>query len=156
MNVDEMLTSMNNTISTKYGIESVVMRLPSESEWEYACRAGTKMVYYRGDTINDLNDIAWFNNNSIKQTHPVGKMKPNNWGFCDMLGNVWEWCEDGWHEHYNNAPINGEAWTSVTKFKVCRGGSWKSSEIDCRCATRIKANAQHGNSGIGFRLVFTV
>ena len=156
MNVDEMLTSMNNTISTKYGIESVVMRLPSESEWEYACRAGTKMVYYRGDTINDLNDIAWFNNNSIKQTHPVGKMKPNNWGFCDMLGNVWEWCEDGWHEHYNNAPISGEAWKSETKFKVCRGGSWKSSEIDCRCATRIKANAQHGNSGIGFRLVFTV
>ena len=128
-------------------------RLPSEAEWEYACRAGTQTRYYFGDDEMELGEYAWYKETSGRKTHPVGQKKPNNWGLYDMHGNVWEWCEDGWHENYENAPTDGTAWNenhSVT-YRVLRGGSWVDSPRSCRSASRgIDDNRDNFD---GFRVV---
>ena len=114
-------------------------RLPSEAEWEYACRAGTQTSYYFGDNPDLLKEYACYGNNSASKTHPVGQKKPNNWGLYDMHGNVWEWCEDGWQENYQNAPTDGTASSdnySQINYRVLRGGSWINSPRDCRSASR--------------------
>jgi formylglycine-generating enzyme required for sulfatase activity len=129
-------------------------RLPSEAEWEYACRAGTQTRYYFGDDEKLLWEYAWYNENSGGKTHPVGQKKPNNWGLFDMHGNVWEWCEDGWHDNYKNSPKNGTAWNdnhSQTKARVTRGGSWFYDPRDCRSAYRGHFDNRYFN--LGFRVV---
>ncbi|NCS11825.1 MAG: SUMF1/EgtB/PvdO family nonheme iron enzyme [Microcystis aeruginosa G13-09] len=103
-------------------------RLPTEAEWEYACRAGTTTRYYFGDDANQLGDYAWYDGNSNGTTHPVGQKKPNGWGLYDMSGNVFEWCEDDWHNSYAGAPDDGTAWIDndnrSRSQKCLRGGSW--------------------------------
>jgi formylglycine-generating enzyme required for sulfatase activity len=129
-------------------------RLPSEAEWEYACRAGTQTRYHFGDDENQLGEYAWFNKNSDRKSHPVGQKKPNNWGLYDIHGNVWEWCEDGWHTNYENAPKNGTAWNdnySQTKARVIRGGSWLYTPRNCRSASRYYDDIRFGF--YGFRVV---
>lgn len=91
-------------------------RLPTEAEWEYACRAGTT-----GDYAGKLSDMAWYDSD---RTHAVGSKRPNAWGLADMQGNVWEWCEDWYHETYFGAPSDGSAWLSEKESRVLRGGSW--------------------------------
>jgi len=134
-------------------------RLPSETEWEYACRAGTQTRYYFGDNDNQLKEYAWYGDNSNKQTHPVGEKKPNNWGLYDMLGNVWEWCEDDWHSNYNGAPKDGRAWIDNDKHyksgsRIVRGGSWYNNSRNFSCFWRNNDYPARRNYSIGFRVVW--
>ena len=115
-------------------------RLPTEAEWEYACRAGTTSEYYFGDDASQLGEYAWFGGNSGQTTHPVGQKKPNEWGLYDMAGNVWEWT-DSWYD-------------SSRSDRVFLGGSWNSHSEYCRSAFRFNYNPDLRNYNIGFRLVF--
>ncbi|TRU98672.1 MAG: formylglycine-generating enzyme family protein, partial [Microcystis wesenbergii Mw_QC_S_20081001_S30D] len=131
-------------------------RLPTEAEWEYACRAGTTTRYYFGDDASQLGDYAWYSANSQSKTHPVGQKKPNAWGLYDMSGNVWEWCEDDWHDNYIGAPKDGSAWPinndNRSHLKCLRGGSWNSYPGYCRSAIRYGYNPGD-DYGSGFRVV---
>jgi len=129
-------------------------RLPSEAKWEYACRAGTQTRYYFSDDQTQLGEYAWYSENSGRKTHLVGQKKPNNWGLFDMTGNVWEWCEDGWHENYKNAPKDGNSWNdnhSQNRRRVIRGGSWSYDPRYFRSAYRHFNDYRF--NGYGFRVV---
>jgi formylglycine-generating enzyme required for sulfatase activity len=131
-----------------------VIRLPSEAEWEYACRAGSTARYSFGDEADQLKDYAWFKGNSKGEDPPVGKKKPNAWGLYDMHGYVWEWCADAWHPSYQDAPTDGSAWDARdAKERVLRGGSWADGADECRCAFRHHLPAQKRSDTIGFRCV---
>ena len=134
-------------------------RLPTEAEWEYACRAGTTTRYYFGDDASQLGDYAWYDGNSQQKIHPVGQKKPNAWGLYDMSGNVWEWCEDNWHDSYINAPSDGSAWLTndnnshiIRDSHIIRGGSWVDYlPRNCRSAVRNRFN--NLDYAFGFRVV---
>jgi formylglycine-generating enzyme required for sulfatase activity len=138
-------------------------RLPSEAEWEYACRAGTSTPFYFGDTIT-IN-LANYNGNYTygpgdkdqyrEQTTPVGQFGVNPWGLADMHGNVLEWCEDHWHPSYEGAPSDGSAWVTEgdERFRVVRGGSWFNSYFICRSASRYRYNPTIRSDHVGFRVV---
>ncbi|WP_071879854.1 SUMF1/EgtB/PvdO family nonheme iron enzyme [Microcystis aeruginosa] len=130
-------------------------RLPTEAEWEYACRAGTTTRFYFGDNANQLGDYAWYGGNSQQTTHPVGQKRPNAWGLYDMSGNVWEWCEDNWHDNYIGAPTDGSAWlTNDNDYQIVRGGSWYDYPSFCRSAFRDDVNRRDGSGlSVGFRVV---
>jgi formylglycine-generating enzyme required for sulfatase activity len=136
-------------------------RLPSEAEWEYACRAGTQTRFYFGDDAAKLGDYAWYDENSGSKTHAVGQKKPNDWGLYDMSCNVWEWCEDPWHDSYANKPDNiknngNVIWSSSNESRhVLRGGSWYDDSRGCRSAYRNGSDADSGSDFIGFRLVLS-
>ncbi|WP_342304915.1 formylglycine-generating enzyme family protein [Methanolobus sp. ZRKC5] len=109
-------------------------RLPSEAEWEFACRAGTTSKYPFGDDESELEEYGWYLGNT---THPVGQKKPNPWGLYDMHGNVWEWCQDKWHSNYEGAPAENSAWEGDASFlRVDRGGCWSSLSRFCRSSRR--------------------
>ncbi|MFN9616057.1 MAG: SUMF1/EgtB/PvdO family nonheme iron enzyme [Dolichospermum sp.] len=133
-------------------ITGKLYRLPSEAEWEYACRANTTTPYYFGDTITtDLVN----HRNKYGQTTEVGKFPPNAFGLYDMHGNVWEWCEDGWHKNYINAPIwpnDSIAWISSNNKQILRGGSWIDLRGLCRSACRNGNNAYYRCYDYGFRV----
>jgi len=123
------------------------VRLPSEAEWEYACRAGSKTPL--------LGRVAWYGENSDKKTHPVGEKEPNALGLFDMLGNVWEWVEDDGHGSYANAPADGSAWIGNPRgaLRVLRGGSWYGHPRYCRSAYRFGLSPETRYDVIGFRVV---
>ncbi len=131
------------------------VHLPSEAQWEYACRAGTTTRLYWGDDLSytDLGTYAWHSGNSASTTHPVGQKTPNALGLYDMSGNVWEWCEDWYHSSYTGAPTDGSAWVSPTgSVRVIRGGSWDSTGINHRSAFRSYSTPASAFNDIGFRL----
>ncbi|MEM7793195.1 MAG: SUMF1/EgtB/PvdO family nonheme iron enzyme [Cyanobacteria bacterium P01_C01_bin.118] len=127
-------------------------RLPSEAEWEYACRAGTTTRYFFGDNLTNEQANFGFNQNETTQ---LGLYPPNTNGLYDMHGHVWEWCEDHWHDNYSNAPTDGSAWIkdSDSKYRVMRGGSWSDFPKDCRSAHRNSLQTSDSDNNIGFRVV---
>jgi len=143
-------------------------RLPTEAEWEYACRAGTTTPFHFGETIvPDLANYDWkqtYNQSKVTKekdfegTTPVDRFGvANDFGLCDMHGNVWEWCEDHWHGNYEGAPANGSAWldegAEEDARRVLRGGSWDYDPRDCRSASRIDFGAGSRYTSVGFRVV---
>ena len=132
-------------------------RLPTEAEWEYACRAGTTTEYNFGDSDAALVDSAWDRNNSGARTHPVGEKAPNAWGLYDMHGEVWEWCRDLWHSSYDGAPADGAAWIQDGDawYRVVRGGSWNNYATSLRAARRVRNLPSLRLDYYGVRLVRT-
>jgi formylglycine-generating enzyme required for sulfatase activity len=132
-----------------------LVSLPSEAQWEYACRAGSTGKYCFGDEASRLGAYAWFQANSGSQTHPVGQKKPNGWGLYDMHGNVWEWCADAWHENYIGAPTDETVWHNIGKNleRVLRGGSWSYDPRNCHSAGRRGFLAEYWYDDFGFRVV---
>lgn len=138
-------------------------RLPSEAEWEYACRAGTATPFHLGPTIT--TDLANYDGsesygegptgNNRKQTIEVGQFPPNCFGLYDLHGNVWEWCQDVWHRNYEGAPTDGTAWMQGgnQSWQVIRGGSWFNFPRDCRSAYRLSSLPVNRSNDIGFRVV---
>lgn len=137
-------------------------RLPSEAEWEYACRAGATTKYFFGDDDKDLPCHAWFKGNSLGKPHPVGQKPPNSWGFSDMHGNVWQWCNDWYSESYFAESQRLDPRGPTTgKMRVLRGGAWDSTPEKCRDAYRHKefpvySDACFGADSYGFRRARTV
>ena len=133
-------------------------RLPSEAEWEYACRAGTTTPFHFGDVITP--DLANSNYGEYReQTTPVGSFPANGFGLYDMHGNVWEWCADDWHDTYEGAPTDGTAWPESNnrwRVGVLRGGSWSHYPRDCRSANRNWFTPYFRLNNIGFRVCCSV
>ncbi|AFY97246.1 SUMF1/EgtB/PvdO family nonheme iron enzyme [Chamaesiphon minutus] len=131
-----------------------VYRLPSESEWEYACKANTNTMFYFGDDLDSLQ--ANFANNEGTSTE-VKRFKANHFGLYDMHGNVWEWCEDSYVTGYKDAPIDGSAVTKTEETnndeKVVRGGAWNTNKFSCSSTSRYSIQKNESNNNCGFRVV---
>jgi eukaryotic-like serine/threonine-protein kinase len=140
-------------LSTKVGR---TIRLPSEAEWEYSCKAGSgDTKYYFGNDGEPLGTCAWYFGNSGGQTHDAGGKTPNPWGLFDMYGNVWEWCQDVWHNDYTGSPpSDGSAWTTGgnATHRVLRGGSWFSASSGCLSAFRVSGTSDIHDASGGFRV----
>ena len=154
-NAVEFCTKLSEKTGRKY-------RLPSEAEWEYACRAGTTTPFHFGETIT--TELANYNGTYIYASEPkgkylgqtidVGSFPPNAFGLYDMHGNVWEWCQDDWHDNYTNAPKDGSVWTNQSgNIKLLRGGSWDDNPVFCRSAFRNNNILDYYYNLIGFRVV---
>jgi len=125
-------------------------RLPSEAEWEYACRAGGMQEFCGNDNVDN---VAWyFGNREHSFTHPVSTKQSNAWGLYDMSGNVGEWVEDTYHDNYSGAPTDGSAWAGDGSKHVFRGGEWNGNPDRLRAATRQKESADYRVNSLGFRL----
>jgi len=129
-------------------------RLPTEAEWEYACRAEATTMYAFGNGTKRLGDYGWFDDNSDASTHPVGEKKPNAWGLYDMHGNVWEWCQDRYGAYMNPRGLATDpAGPTSGSFRVSRGGSWNYGAKYCRSASRNGNAPEVRISTLGFRVL---
>jgi len=131
------------------------VRLPTDAEWEYACRAGstTRFSYGVDNDYSKLVDYAWYQKNSENKTHPVGQKKPNDWGLYDMHGNVWQWCSDWYANSYANANRTDPTGPASGTYRVLRGGGWDSSPGGCRSVNRTGFAPDYRYGIIGFRVV---
>ena len=129
-------------------------RLPTEAEWEYACRAGSKTAYSFDDEEGLLPEYGWFSRNSSDRTHTVGLLEPNAWGLYDMHGNVWEWCSDR-QGKYPKGAVSDPTGPKVGSFRVLRGGSWFLGAANCRSANRIRNDPSYRLYYYGFRVALS-
>ncbi|MGA2230279.1 MAG: formylglycine-generating enzyme family protein [Tepidisphaeraceae bacterium] len=132
-----------------------VFELPTEAQWEYACRAGTTTDYYFGDDPAKLGDYAWYLDNAGNHSHPVGQKKPNNWGLYDMHGNVCQWCAD-WFGSYAPGDATDPTGPTSGEAAVLRGESWVGLPHELRSAGRVATPIYYRNSHVGLRLVCLV
>ena len=132
-----------------------LVRLPSEAEWEYVCRAGNGTVYSFGDDVSQLNDHAWSTRNAAGNDPPVGAKRANPWSLHDMHGYLWEWCADAWHENYQGAPADGSVWAGGGDLSraVLRGGSWKDPAERLTSSYRRAASRDLRDDAVGLRCV---
>jgi formylglycine-generating enzyme required for sulfatase activity len=146
----EFLKKLNSSVKGRY------FRLPTEAEWEYACRAGSTTAYYFGDSASELGNYAWYLENAEHKPHPVGQKKPNAWGLYDMHGNVCEWCSD-WYGPYESGKQTDPVGLSSGYFRVLRGGSWDNgSPGTFRCAYLNGLVPVSRNDHSGFRVARTL
>jgi len=128
-------------------------RLPTEAEWEYAAKGGNETAHRQYSGSNILNDVAWYNGNSGRKTHPIGTKMPNELGIYDMTGNVWEWCNDWYGEtYYASSPADNPQGPAKGELHVLRGGSWFDFDLECRTTYRFRPLKDYRKYIIGFRL----
>jgi len=141
-------------LEAKLGASGAKFRLPTDAEWEYACRAGSTSQYAFGDEEASLGDYAWLTGNAGDKTSPVGRKKPNPWGLYDMQGNVWEWCAD-WNtgDYYLDCPIEDPTGPTSGSSRVLRGGSWFTDASYSRSAYHAGRPPTYRDSSFGFRVV---
>jgi len=126
-------------------------RLPTEAEWEYACRAGTATAYFFGDSPSKLSEFAWFEDNAGGRPRPVGQKLPNAFGLYDMCGNVWEWCNDFYNvDYYQTSPKRDPKGPDASPTKVVRGGAWRFSAESCRSGYRYNENPGYADVCFGY------
>ncbi len=137
----ENLTPCYDLESWECNFQADGYRLPTEAEWEYACRAGTQTAYFMGKDDSKLADYAWFDKNSGGHPQPVGQKQPNPWGLYDMCGNLWQWCHDFYQvDYYEESPEANPRGPKTGDTKVVRGGAWKFSAESCRSGYRYNEN----------------
>ena len=135
--LQEGLTPCYDTNTWECSFSATGYRLPTEAEWEYACRAGSTAQYYFGDNPEELKSYAWFESNSAGHPHPVAQRKPNAWSLFDMAGNVWEWCNDYYGaKYYRESPADNPRGPKEGEKRVLRGGAWSASAANCTCWVR--------------------
>jgi formylglycine-generating enzyme required for sulfatase activity len=140
-------------LNTAFREQGIVFRLPTEAQWEYACRAGTTTTFSFGDAPDSLAQYAWYDDNAGRKSHPVGQLKPNAWGLFDMHGNVWEWCADWYAEgYYAQSPLADPAGPTRGSSCIFRGGGLVSHPEVCRSAFRGSHPPNTRRGAIGFRL----
>ncbi|MEI6233549.1 MAG: formylglycine-generating enzyme family protein [Planctomycetota bacterium] len=132
------------------------VQLPTEAQWEFACRAGTTTRFYSGDTETDLMQVGWYDKNSGYWSQKVGMKSPNLFGLYDMHGNVWQWCEDGQRVYRNSTEIDPKGPTSPKIRHMMRGGSRDSNSNRCRSTQRESGSPDHRRSDSGFRVILPV
>ena len=137
------------------------LALPTEAQWEYACRAGTTTRYYFGDdsAVNKHTEYAWSLHNSESKTHPGAQLKPNNWGLYDMIGNVWEWTLDDYNLGYKEAPTDGSANITGAPTKPLRGAAWDyGTTVNWLASSGVRYSFAPGNAlnDVGFRAVLNI
>ena len=126
-------------------------RLPTEAEWEYACRAGTTTDYFFGNAPDKLREFAWFEKNAGGKPRPVGQKKPNPWGLHDMVGNVWQWCNDFYKvDYYKESPRQDPRGPATAQNKVVRGGAWRFPDDNCRSGYRYNENPGYADVCFGY------
>ena len=143
--VQEFIAKLNELTGRKFA-------LPTEAQWEYAARGGVKTQGYKYSGSNDIDEVAWYYENSENSTHPVGAKKANELGIYDMSGNVDEWCLD-WYDDYDSEAQTNPAGPETDSFRVLRGGCWYFNAWSCRVSNWTYSNQSIRNDFFGFRLV---